>query len=116
MTGQGYRPAGAGAPSGDPPNQGSSVMPERDWDAVRAEMDDLKQRMADAKEGKGYVSPVVYGHALDTISHLWREHRRMRAEIGRLQVAFRVNALRWGYTDALIDEVLRPGMPPAEPK
>ena len=32
----------------------------------------------------------------------------LEAEIGRLQVAFRVNAMRWGFTKADIDEILFP--------
>lgn len=30
------------------------------------------------------------------------------AEIGRLRTALRVNALRWGHTDAEIDAILNP--------
>ena len=36
------------------------------------------------------------------------DNEKLRAEVGRLRTALRVNALRWGYTDAEIDAILRP--------
>lgn len=42
--------------------------------------------------------------------------QHLRNEIGRLRAVIRVNALRWGHTDAEIDEILnQQSTQPTEP-
>jgi hypothetical protein len=55
-------------------------MNRSDTDALRAEIEERHLRVKYEREGKGYVSPVVYGQALDTIRDLRNEVRRLKAK------------------------------------
>lgn len=83
------------------PNASGWHWLEHPRDGVQCVMDDASAGVAIAEYGWRHLCPVPPPARIAALG----------AEIGRLQVAFRVNAMRLGFTEAVIDEILFPDRP-----